>query len=73
MPYRINIQAQWDGEANVWWATSPELPGLVSEAPSVEALTERVLALIPELIELPDGALVDFHAEREERLLPAAA
>ena len=46
----IEVQAQWDQEAGVWWAESADLPGLVSEAPTLDALIERVSSVIPDLL-----------------------
>lgn len=46
----IEVQAQWDPEAGVWWAESADLPGLVSEAPTLDALIERVSLAIPDLL-----------------------
>ena len=54
---QITVHAEWDGEANVWVATSDDVPGLITEASSVEILTEKLAVLIPELLEA-NGALV---------------
>lgn len=51
----IEVQAQWDPEARVWWAESADLPGLVSEAPSLDALIERVSLVIPDLLTAAEG------------------
>jgi predicted RNase H-like HicB family nuclease len=54
-----HIHADWDPEAAVWVATSEDVPGLATEAPTVEALTEKLRTMIPELLEanqlLPRG------------------
>lgn len=50
MAYKVNIV--WDSEASVWVATSKDVPGLVLESGSFDALLERVRYAIPELIEL---------------------
>ena len=50
MPH-IRIKAVWDPEAEVWVAESEDVPGLVTEAASVEALTQKLRVLIPELLE----------------------
>jgi len=42
----------WDEEAAVWVATSEEIPGLVLESGSLDALMERVRYAIPELLTL---------------------
>jgi predicted RNase H-like HicB family nuclease len=45
------VIAQWDEEAGMWVATSDDIPGLVTEAKTVDDLLERVRAVAPELIE----------------------
>ena len=42
----------WDDEAAVWVATSQDVPGLVLESGSFDALLERVRYAVSELIEL---------------------
>jgi len=51
MAGRLVIRAEWDEEAKVWVATSEDVPGLVTEAATVEQLIERAKAVIPELLE----------------------
>lgn len=46
-----HIHADWDPEAEVWVATSDDVPGLATEAATVELLTEKLRILIPELLE----------------------
>ena len=48
---QITVNAEWDCEAKVWVATSDDVPGLINEADTVEALTEKLSVLIPELLE----------------------
>ena len=53
-----------DDEANVWVATSDDVPGLVAEAETSEALLAKLHILIPELLEAndcPDGSAVPFE------------
>ena len=50
MEYKIKLI--WDDEANVWVATSDDVPGLVLESSSFDALVERVRYAIPELTEV---------------------
>jgi hypothetical protein len=40
-----------DPEANVWVATSDDVPGLATEAETIEALATSLRALIPDLLE----------------------
>ena len=51
--YRINLL--WDSEAEVWLATSQDVPGLVLESGSFDALLERVKYAIPELLAYPEN------------------
>jgi len=46
----LEVQATWDEEAKVWVAESDDVPGLVTEAPTVEALLAKLDILIPELV-----------------------
>lgn len=45
------INALWDDEAKVWVATSDDVP-LATEAPTLEALSDKLQAMVPELLEL---------------------
>lgn len=68
MRYRIDIQ--WDSEAAVWIATSEDVPGLVLESGSFDALLERVKQAVPELVMLNGARVPDFklsyHTQRED-------
>lgn len=68
MKYRVNFQ--WDAEAAVWIATSEDIPGLVLESGSIDALIERVRYAAYDLIGLSmqKDSLLDFRFERQERL-----
>ena len=69
MEYIIHLV--WDSEANVWIATSDDIPGLVMESGSFDALLERVRFAVPELLTLNQAKLpltLTFLPERRERL-----
>ncbi|MBE6659289.1 MAG: DUF1902 domain-containing protein [Ruminococcaceae bacterium] len=70
MKYRINML--WDAEAGVWVATSDDIPGLVLESGSFDALLERVRFAAPELLELNSETgkelYLTFVADRQERI-----
>lgn len=70
MEYKI--QLLWDNEASVWVATSTDVPGLVLESGSFDALIERVRYAIPELLELNKQKApfynLTFLSERPERV-----
>ncbi len=51
----IEVRAQWDPEAGVWWAESADLPGLVPEAPTLDALIERASLVIPDPLTAAEG------------------
>jgi len=50
------IDTVWDEEAAVWIATSEDIPGLVLESGSLDALFERVRIAVPELLSLGEKA-----------------
>ena len=61
------IVLSWDDEASVWIAESQDLPGLILESGSFDALVERVKIAVPDLLEL-DGnnhAQVKLHFKAE--------
>lgn len=45
-----HVHADWDPEADVWVATSDDVPGLATEASTIETLTEKLRTMIPELL-----------------------
>lgn len=47
-----NVLFTWDEEAGVWIAESDDIPGLVLESGSLDALIERVRYAAPELLSL---------------------
>ena len=54
----IVVNAYWDAEAEVWSASSDDVPGLAIEAATVELLRERLKVIVPELLEL-NGLMPD--------------
>jgi len=60
--HRIEIKAEWDPEANVWVATSDDLPGLVTEAETVEDLQRKLVVMIPDLLEANGGAAAEVRS-----------
>lgn len=51
-PSLIVVRALRDEEAGVWIATSDDVPGLVTEADTLEALTKKLPHIISDLLEL---------------------
>ena len=70
MSYRIKMQ--WDEDAAVWIATSIDVPGLVLESGSFDALIERVRYAVPELLELngerPAVYNLIYEADRQDQV-----
>lgn len=70
---QFHVIAEWDEEAEVWVASSEDVPGLATGAESLEALIEKLKIVIPELLDA-NGLLADgvnevpfsIHAERTE-------
>ncbi len=69
-----NIQLDWDDEAEVWMATSEDIPGLILEDKSADKLIQRVLLAAQEIIELNGVEKRQdfyFHCNRHERVAVA--
>lgn len=70
MEYTVKLT--WDDEAAVWVATSDDIPGLVLESGSFDALLERVRFAAPELLALNNAKGsslgLTFLSERHERI-----
>ena len=47
----LDMHAMWDDEAWVWVATSWDVPGLVTEADTMENLADKLKVFISELLE----------------------
>ena len=73
------VRAEWDDDAAVWVASSDDVPGLVTEAATLEALDAKLRSMVPELLDangcMPtDGQVtVELLARRFSVALPAAA
>lgn len=71
MEYTINFT--WDDKASVWIATSDDIPGLVLESGSFDALLERTRFAVPELLSLNASDehpfILTFKSERRERMV----
>ncbi|MEO1134012.1 MAG: DUF1902 domain-containing protein [Cyanobacteria bacterium J06639_1] len=61
-PSRFHVSAVWDAEAEVWTATSENIPGLVTEADTLDALTAKLQVVVPDLLVLND--VLDEHSAR---------
>jgi hypothetical protein len=61
MTMTYHVEAFWDPEAGVWVATSEDVPGLATEAPTIEGLTAKLHTLVPELLEANHVRLDNPH------------
>ena len=65
MKQNHTVNALWDAEAAVWAATSDDVPGLATEAETLEALINKLKVIVPELLELngeqQTGMTVPLH------------
>jgi predicted RNase H-like HicB family nuclease len=60
----IKVEAFWDEEAKVWVASSDDVPGLITEAATMELLMQKIRILIPELFKankiITDEEMIDI-------------
>ena len=65
MTQKYLVRAEWDSEALVWVASSDNVPGLVTEADTIEALETKLQTMVPELLEanghLRSGDCIQFE------------
>ena len=75
MSRHITVNAQWDGGAGVWLATSTDVPGLVVEAETWPSMIEEVRLVLPDLLELNGrtGGPLSLTFRAEEHLDLASA
>ena len=59
----ILVRATWDDEVKVWVAESPDLPGLVTEASSLDDLDKKLPGLVLDLIEDDSDGEIDIPIE----------
>jgi len=71
------VRAFWDPEASVWVAESEDVPGLVTEAETVEQLIAKLQVMVPDLLEV-NGVLIAVEKDVSiklvaERAIPCSA
>lgn len=71
------VTCHWDEEARVWYVAETDVPGLATEAATVEEMERKLLAMIPELVELNEpgsaGSPVPFELIVHKRELAQSA
>jgi predicted RNase H-like HicB family nuclease len=64
------IEASWNAEAQIWVAASNDVPGLATGAATLDDLIERLIVMIPDLLEqnrhlsLPRAPDFEVHATK---------
>jgi predicted RNase H-like HicB family nuclease len=49
------VACLWDDEAQVWYVAETDVPGLATEAATLEEMERKLMQMIPELLELNDA------------------
>lgn len=67
---KLFIVAEWDAEAGVWYVADTNVPGLATEAPTIDTLLGKLKVMVPEMLELngvsePDHGAVPFSLMAE--------
>jgi hypothetical protein len=60
------VHAAWDDEAKIWFVLETDVPGLATEAGSLDALLDKLKVMVPEMLELngvvePDHTSIPFE------------
>jgi hypothetical protein len=58
---KIVADVRWDGEAQVWYAIGRNKIGLATESGSLDGLRERILSVLPDLLDKPDLTGLDVE------------
>jgi len=49
---RYSVTCRWDDEAHVWYVSESNVPGLSTEADTVEQMEQKLRVMVPELLQL---------------------
>ena len=60
--HTLRVRAFWAREAAVWVAESEDVPGLATEAETLEDLMAKLTVMVPELLE-ENGVAVELPVE----------
>lgn len=60
--HKFVVVVEWDSEANVWFVANSDVPGLATEAPTMDNLIAKLKVMVPELLEL-NGVIGAAHSE----------
>ncbi len=59
----VRFEVRRDDLAGVWWARSTTDAGIVTEAPTIEALRERLKLLVPDFLETQQELQIDLDVQ----------
>jgi len=51
MDHTFRVEAEFDHEAGVWYVSDSDVPGLSTEAPSLDELMAKLQVMIPDLLD----------------------
>jgi predicted RNase H-like HicB family nuclease len=73
----VIVRAAWDDEAKVWYVEDSDVPGLATEADTIDELRQKILVRIDDLLEdapdRPDELAVELIAIAHDRLVLSRA
>lgn len=69
------IRCAWDNEAGVWFVQESDIPGLVTEAPTLEALRRKLPIMMQDLLDVTTTTEIelDLIAYAHDRVRVEAA
>lgn len=67
------IRCAWDAEARVWYVQDTDIPGLVTEAPTLEALRAKLPGMVQDLVDDAGEIELDLIAYAHDRVRIEAA
>jgi predicted RNase H-like HicB family nuclease len=75
MNRHVAVRCAWDDEADVWYVQESDVPGLVTEADTLEALRRKLPGMIQDLLEVETAMdiEVDLIAYAHDRVRVQAA
>ena len=76
MDRHVVVRAAWDDEARVWYVRDSDVPGLATEADTLEELRRKIPVIIQDLLDdrldRPDVIELDLIAYSHDRIDLAA-
>jgi hypothetical protein len=65
----FQVNAFWDADSAVWVATSENVPGLATEADSLDELQRKLRSMVPELLILNQTIASDYKGSLSFELI----